>query len=90
MSYTLKYNRSSYHIAGIDTRTHGLGRDTGNGAVSYYAESSCPSLTRGRFCDGPSFTDLAEAIAAAKVHANAYGMKFCKHCENAAEAAIED
>ena len=47
MTYKLRYNKSSVHIEGFETRTTGGGVDTGKGYVSYYALSHCPALTRG-------------------------------------------
>ncbi len=43
----LRYNKTSVHIEGLDTRTTGGGNDTGKGYVSYAASSACPALTRG-------------------------------------------
>ncbi len=44
---TLRYNKTSVHIDGLDTRTTGGGNDTGRGYVTYAAQSACPALTRG-------------------------------------------
>ena len=85
MDYSIKYNRTTNHIAGIECATQGAGNDNG-GAVSYFAESACGSLTRGRLADGKAFEDLAEALAAARI---AGGRKLCKNCEKAALRAIE-
>jgi hypothetical protein len=77
-SYTIKYNRTTNHIAGITERSKGSELD--------YARSACPSLSRSvRFALGKSTDDLAEALKSART---AGGRKICGHCESAAEAEL--
>jgi hypothetical protein len=86
--FSIKYNRTTNHIAGIAERTvSNQSAENANryGAVAYYAENACGSLTRYRFADGASFESLAEALEAAR---KAGGRKLCKTCEKAAEAAL--
>ncbi|WP_030779318.1 hypothetical protein [Streptomyces sp. NRRL S-920] len=85
MEYVIKYNRTTNHIDGISIRTTGSGEESG-GAVGYYAQSACPSLTRSRnFVAGQSFGSLADALDAAGKGAR----KLCKTCEKAALAQLE-
>jgi hypothetical protein len=88
MTYTVKSNRSSYHIDGIQTRTNGSGQDTGTGAVPYFAESVCGALTRGRFTDDFVTEDLAAALARQQLLATNYNRKACLNCSKAAESVI--
>jgi hypothetical protein len=88
MTYTIKSNRSSYHIAGIATRTNHAGEDKGTGAVPYYAESTCGALTRGRFQDDFQTDDLAEAVAKFELLARVYNRKACANCAKAADQAL--
>jgi hypothetical protein len=81
--FTIKYNRTTNHIAGMEVRTTGGGSDQG-GHVSYYAQNTCGSLTRSRLATGASFETLAEAVAAARITG---GRKLCKTCAKAADAA---
>jgi hypothetical protein len=86
--FSIKYNRTTNHIAGIAERTvSNQSAENANryGAVAYYAENACGSLTRYRFADGDSFESLADALEAAR---KAGGRKLCKTCEKAAEAAL--
>jgi hypothetical protein len=86
--FSIKYNRTTNHIAGIAERTvSNQSAENANryGAVAYYAENACGSLTRYRFADGASFESLADALEAAR---KAGGRKLCKTCEKAAEAAL--
>jgi hypothetical protein len=83
MSYTIKYNGSTSHLAGIDERTQG--------SEFNYAVSACSALSRSaRFCNGKSFDDLSEALKGLRSNAAAGRRKVCKNCESAAEAAIAD
>jgi hypothetical protein len=86
--FSIKYNRTTNHIAGIAERTvSNQSAENANryGAVAYYAENACGSLTRYRFAEGASFESLADALEAAR---KAGGRKLCKTCEKAAEAAL--
>lgn len=82
--FTVKYNRTTNHIDGIESATMGGGNEVG-GVVGYYAQSACSALTRGRFATGKQTEDLAEALKSARI---AGGRKVCKKCEKAAEAAL--
>lgn len=84
MTYTVKYNRSSNHIAGITAKTQSAGNETG-GSVAYYAQSTCATLTKGKLATGASSDDLGEILAKART---AGGRKLCTRCEKAAEAAL--
>ncbi|MEV7402856.1 hypothetical protein AB0N93_20995 [Streptomyces sp. NPDC091267] len=86
MRYTVKYNRTTNHIDGIDGRTVAAhdGKATG-GEVPYYAENACGSLTRYSFANGFSSDSLADVLEAARKD----GRKLCKTCEKAALAALE-
>jgi hypothetical protein len=83
MSFTIKYNRTTNHIAGMEVRTTGGGNEV-DGAITYYAQSTCGSPTRSRLATGASFETLAEAVAAARITG---GRKLCKTCAKAADAA---
>jgi hypothetical protein len=87
--FTIKYNRSTYHIDGIPTRTKSTGGDTGTGAVAYYAETTCGALTRGRLADGGTGEDLAEVLSLAAMRASNRGAKLCKNCEKAANEILD-
>jgi hypothetical protein len=92
MTYTIKSNRTSYHIDGIATRTKSTGQDTGSGAVPYYAESVCGSLTRGAkygFQIGQQGEDLAEILKSAELSAAVHNMKMCSNCAKAAQEVLE-
>lgn len=89
MTYSLKVNRTTVHIAGLEERSTGAGREL-NGAVSYYPESACGALTRGSFSSVGKATDSpAEALRAAQTNAKINRRKVCKHCEKAAQAHAE-
>jgi hypothetical protein len=45
MSITIRYNRSSVHIEGLETLVTGGGNDMGS-HISNYSYSTCPALTR--------------------------------------------
>jgi hypothetical protein len=76
-TYTIKYNRTTNHIAGLDIRTAG--------SEMNYSQNACPTLTRSvNFAEGKTSTDLREILKSAKIN----GRKVCKHCEKAAEAMI--
>jgi hypothetical protein len=83
--FTIRYNRTTNHIAGIGARTTGGGNEV-DGAITYYAQNACGTLTRGRLAEGASYESLAEALEAAR---KTGGRKLCKTCEKAAEAALE-
>lgn len=87
MTYTIKYNRATNHISGLDCATKGGGNDM-DGHISYYAESACGSLSRSshRMATGKSFENVEDALTAARITG---GRKLCKNCEKAALAAIE-
>jgi len=88
--FTIKANRSSVHISGIEVRTQSTGEEKG-GVVAYYAESACGALTRNghRMASLGSVETLAEAVKKASgVAPLVSGRKFCKTCEAAAQAAL--
>jgi hypothetical protein len=90
-TYTVKSNRTSYHIDGIPTRTNSTGQDNGSGAVPYFAESVCGSLTRGAkygFQIGQQSEDLAEILKAAQLSADIHNMKMCSNCAKAAREVL--
>jgi len=90
-TYTVKSNRTSYHIDGIPTRTNSTGEDNGSGAVPYFAESVCGSLTRGAkygFQIGQQSEDLAEILKAAQLSADIHNMKMCSNCAKAAREIL--
>jgi hypothetical protein len=74
--YTVKANRTTAHIAGIEART--------TGGEFTYTQSACGTLTRSRLAPVAQFETLTEALAFVK----ASGRKVCKNCQNAAEAAL--
>jgi hypothetical protein len=78
-TYTIRYNRTTNHIAGIEVRSEGSQLD--------YARTACPALSRSatRMATGPVVTDLAEAL---KIARSRGGRKICRSCEAAAEAAL--
>jgi hypothetical protein len=83
MSYTVKYNRSTSHLAGVTERTMG--------SEFNYAVSACSALSRSvRFCTGESVEDPSEALQALRLNAKAYGRKICKNCERGILAEIEN
>lgn len=75
--YQIRYNRTTNHISGIEVRTAG--------SEMNYSLTSCPVLSRTyNLANGQSSDDLAALLVSAKT-----GRKICRHCEKAAEAAIE-
>ena len=84
MAFTLKYNRTTNHIAGLEVRTQTTG-EAKDGVVGYFAENTCGSLTRSRLATGTSNTDLAELLRVARIPGS---RKLCKTCEKAATAAL--
>jgi hypothetical protein len=86
--YTIKANRSTVHIAGLEERTTTTGEERG-GVVGYYAQSACAGLTRSghRMENLGSYEDLAEAVRrATQATYSISGRKVCKTCLAAAEA----
>ncbi|TQF03919.1 hypothetical protein E6W39_18885 [Kitasatospora acidiphila] len=83
--FSINYNRTTNHIAGLNIRTAGGGIDKGD-RVSYYAQNACGSLTRGNLAEGPSFKTAREALDYARIPG---GRKLCTRCEKAALAMIE-
>lgn len=86
---TIKYNRSTTHIDGLEIRTSSTQSSeqaNASGVVAYYAENACGSLTRSarNMATGKSFEGAAEALK----HADALGRKVCKNCRAAAMMAI--
>jgi len=79
-TFTLKYGRTSVHVAGAEIRTQGTDFD--------YAKSACPVLSRSvRFCErAAQATTAAEVIEEAKKLAVATSNKLCKKCLEALEA----
>lgn len=82
MSFTIRYNRTSNHIEGLDITS----QDSADGLD--YAMSACSALSRGltRFAKGPTFETPAEALAHAKLLRQ---RKMCAKCEAAALKMIE-
>ena len=83
--YTIKGNRSTVHIAGLDERTTGAGVERGG----YYAQSACAVLTRSghRMETIGNYVDLTEALKVAHQATYSIGSrKVCKTCLAAAEA----
>lgn len=79
MAFTVKYTRTSYHIAGIVEATKGSDLD--------YALSACPALSRSgsRMAVGGTHEDLTEALSAAQSAARVRGARVCEKCQAAAE-----
>lgn len=87
-TYTVKANRRTVHIAGLQERTAGTGAENG-GVVSYYAQSACAGLTRSgqRMEALGSYDDLATALKRAEQATYSIsGRKVCKTCLAAAQA----
>jgi hypothetical protein len=82
--FTIRYNRTTNHIAGMEARTTGGGNESG-GMVSNWAQNVCGAMTRSRLATGPSFETLGEALAAAR---KLSGRKVCKTCAKAAETNL--
>jgi hypothetical protein len=95
MSYTIKANRSTVHIAGLEERTtstQGEEAASARGHVAYYAQSACAGLTRSghRMETLGSYEGLAEAIRRAEQATwSISGRKVCKTCLAAATSALE-
>src|SRR3990170_6650517 len=90
--FTIKANRSTVHIAGIEERTaapaQGEEAASARGYVAYYAESACGGLTRsGHHLETLSqHSDIEAALNAAEVATYSIsGRKACKTCRTAAE-----
>lgn len=79
-TYTIRYNRTTNHISGLDAAT------IDNGTTW----NACGALTRGsaagRLADGKKVETVEEALKSARL---AGGRKICKSCEKAALAMIE-
>jgi len=86
--YEIKGNRTAYHIDGIAARSKGLGVDTGD-RVSYFAESTCGALTRGRFVTSFTSEDIRETVKQFELLARVYNRKACKNCAKAAQEIID-
>lgn len=85
--FTIKANRSTVHIAGIEERTPSTGTERG-GVVAYYAESACGALTRSghRMETLSQYEDIEAALNAAELATYSIsGRKVCKTCREAAE-----
>jgi hypothetical protein len=82
--FSIRYNRTTNHIDGIEVRTPEAGEERG-GVVPYYAQNACGVITRGTLAQGKSFDSLADALE----NARKGGRKLCKKCEAAALAALE-
>jgi hypothetical protein len=80
LTYTIMYNRSTNHLAGVAIRS------AGDGSRPEDAFNACGALTRGRFATGKSFTDLTEAFEALESSTRATGRKTCKACLKAIHA----
>jgi hypothetical protein len=82
MAFTVKYNRTSYHIAGITEAT--------KGSEFNYALSACAALSRtgSRMAVSGTYEDLEEALAVATKSADVRGVKMCKNCKTAAERML--
>lgn len=78
MTFTIKYNRSTSHIDGIDPK------DSASGEFSY-SLNACGALTRSRLATGQRTEDLAEAVRLATIT----GRKLCKTCQKAADAVLK-
>jgi len=76
-TYTIRYNRATNHISGLNIRT--------KGSEMNYAQNACGSITRGGLADGKTFDNVVEALEAAR---KAGGRKLCKKCEAAAQAML--
>jgi hypothetical protein len=82
-NFTIKYNRSTNHIDGIECKSQGTGEEQG-GVVGYYAQNACGVITRGRLATGKSYATIQEAYEAASKHTR----RICKTCAKAALALI--
>lgn len=92
--YTIKGNRSTVHIAGIEERTtstQGEEAASARGHVAYYAQSACAGLTRSghRMETLGEYEDIAEAIKNATYATYSIsGRKVCKTCLAAADGVL--
>lgn len=88
----LAVNRNSVHIDGINARTQGGGNDTGD-HVTYFAETACGALTRGRFeyrtPEVADINDMSQVLKAAQLNADINGRKLCRNCAKAAQEIID-
>lgn len=75
-AYTIRYNRTTNHISGLDAST----------ISNEYTMNACGSLTRSNLATGKTLEDVKEALELAKIVG---GRKLCKNCEKAARAMIE-
>jgi hypothetical protein len=77
MNFTIKYNRTTNHIAGIHPQ------DAKTGEFNY-AENACGSITRYALAAGKRYDNIFDALN------NGFtgGRKLCKTCEKAAFALI--
>jgi hypothetical protein len=90
--FTIKANRSTVHIEGIEERTRSLGEDNGSGIVPYYAESACGALTRSghRMQMLGEYEGIERALNSAELATYSIsGRKVCKTCKAAAEALLK-
>jgi len=74
-AYTIRYNRTTNHISGLDAAT----------LSNEFTMNACGSLTRSNLATGKKLETVREALEAART---AGGRKLCKNCEKAAEAMI--
>lgn len=73
--YSIRYNRTTNHIAGFEIAS-----------TDAYTQNTCGALTRSSpVRSGKTFTTAAEALDAAR---KLGGRKICKNCERAALAQI--
>jgi hypothetical protein len=82
--FSIRYNRTTNHIDGIEVRTPDGGEERG-GVIPYYAQNACGVITKGSLAQGKSFDSLADALEDARKG----GRKLCKKCEAAALATLE-
>lgn len=75
MSYTIRYNRTTNHIEGLEVLTAG--------SETQWSQNACGALTRGGLAVGKTVETVEQALKAARV-----SRKLCKNCEKAAEAAL--
>jgi hypothetical protein len=83
--FTIKYNRTTNHIAGIAAKCTSKGNESG-GVVADYAQNACGSITRSRLADGKTYSAIQEAYDAASKHTR----RICKTCAKAALALIAE
>jgi hypothetical protein len=75
MSYTIRYNRTTNHIEGLEVLTAG--------SETAWSQNACGSLTRGGLAVGKTYETVGQALKGARV-----SRKLCKNCEKAAGAAL--